>query len=86
MSDAASVQAQGQEDEGKGVTEGVGAQVGRLSSRGLDGTVSVTVSRVQPLVEDFAGSWKGKIDAINLHVMGSFHNMKTGMEILKRWL
>ena len=73
---------QGQQDEGKGVAEGVGGQVRRLSSRGLD----VTVSRVQPLVEDFAGSWKGKIDAINLHVMGSFHNMKTGMEILKRWL
>ena len=73
---------QGQQDEGKGVAEGVGGQVRRLSSRGLD----VTVSRVQPLVEDFAGSWKGKIDAINLHVMGSFHNMKTGMDILKRCL
>lgn len=38
----------------------------------------------QPVLQRFAGSWKQTIGDINLHVMGSFHNMKTGMEILKR--
>jgi len=47
---------------------------------------TVQVAKVRPLVEGFAASWKQGIDQINVNVMGNFHNMKNGMEILKRTL
>ena len=47
---------------------------------------SVPLADVQPLAEQFAASWREAIRETNLAVMGNFHNMKNGMEILKRTL
>jgi len=47
---------------------------------------SVPLADVKPLAEQFAASWREAIRETNLAVMGNFHNMKNGMEILKRTL
>jgi len=47
---------------------------------------TVALAEVRPLAEYFASSWRHEIKQINLAIMGNFHNMKNGMEILKRTL
>lgn len=47
---------------------------------------AVTASAARPLVDAFAAGWKQSVEMINVSVMGSFNNMKNGMEILKRTL
>jgi len=63
-----------------------GAGTGAGAGAGAGGVCKIPLSTAAPLVQGFASSWKKGIESINLDVMGSFHNMKTGMEILKRTL
>jgi hypothetical protein len=58
------------------------AFVQQAEAQGEEGDPAV----VESLVRDFAGTWKGGIEAIYQSVIESFGNFRNGMEILKQVL